>query len=109
MVGDKWLRRQYVKYNKEFFHDTLPSDLIVRFADGGGKWEGQTLFDNEKKVAVEVLIEKRLRDFADYSCIVLLHELAHVSVGFKERHLHGPLWKKERKRLIDAGAFTPLL
>jgi len=106
---NKWLRRQYVSYNKKFFHDLLPTNLPVTFGKIDDKVAGVTYLDRETKEAIAIIIDQGLKELGCYVKIVLLHEMAHVSVGFKERHLHGPLWKKERKRLIDAGAFTPLL
>lgn len=110
MINDKWLRRQYVEYNKKVFHDLLPPDLPVHFADLKEN-AGMTYFDGTGKdaVPVEISIDTYLRKLPKYARIVLLHEMAHCKVGYQERHLHGPLWKAERKRLIDAGAFTPLL
>lgn len=109
MIDDKWLRRQYVAYNKSFFHGLLPPDLPVQFADIDDSWAGVTYFDRETKEAIQIDIDKGLRKLGRYAKIVLLHEMSHVSVGNKERQLHGPLWRQERKRLIDAGAYTPLL
>lgn len=106
---NRWLRRQYVSYNKKFFHDLLPQNLSVTFGTIDEKCAGITYLDRDTKEGIAIIIDKNLRNLGRYVKIVLLHEMAHVSVGFKERHLHGPLWKQERKRLIDAGAFTPLL
>lgn len=110
MYTDKWLRRQYVAFNKRYFNDLLPQKLDVRFADTGDEgWAAVTAFDPDSKEAFSILVDKGLRELGRYVKIVLLHEMCHVSIGYKEKHLHGPLWKKERKRLIDAGAFTQLI
>ncbi|MDE2106978.1 MAG: hypothetical protein KGL39_57755 [Patescibacteria group bacterium] len=109
MIDNKWLRRQYVAYNKRFFHDLLPEKLVVRFADINDKWAGVTCFDGDTKEPYEISIDKHLIKYPRYAKLVLLHELCHVSVGQKEKQYHGILFKKEIKRLLDAGAFTPLL
>ena len=107
MLSDKWLRRQYVGYNREYFHDTLPASLPVAYGVLDEAIAGITYFDQDG--ATSIVIQKSLRKLSNYAKMILLHEMCHVSVGHGERYLHGPLWKKERKRLVDAGAFTPLL
>ena len=108
MLTDKWLRRSYVGYNREYFHDTLPAKLKVCFGVMGDKRHAAVTYFVEGQ-AIEIRIDKSLRGLGRYSKIVLLHEMMHVSVGNREKQYHGPMWRKERKRLLDAGAFTSLI
>jgi len=108
MLTDKWLRRQYVGYNREYFHDTLPPKLPVRFGlIRDKKIAAVTMFMDGQ--AVEIIVDRGLRNLPRYVNILVLHEMAHVGIGNKEKQYHGPLWRKERKRLLDAGAFTRLI
>jgi hypothetical protein len=109
MVADnKWLRAQFRMFNKRYFHDDLPT-VEVEFA----KLEDQlrcaeTCFDHSG-APYKISLDTYLTELKNYAKIVLLHEMIHVAVGNKEKAYHGQMWKKERKRLIDAGAFTPML
>jgi hypothetical protein len=106
--NDKWLRASFRMYNRRYWHDVLPADLLVGFCKTNDSWSGITHFD-ENGQPYEVLIDSGLTKYPRYARLVLLHELAHVAVGNKERAYHGKLWKQERKRLLEAGAFTQLI
>lgn len=108
-LDDKWLRRQYLAYNTRFFHDLLPLDLEIRFAPVEKANAGEIDSYGDTGQPFRISISPYLKKLRRYTKIVLLHEMIHVSVGNQEKKHHGPLFKKERKRLLDAGAFTPLL
>jgi len=104
---DRWLKNQYLAYNRQYFHNTLPLDLPVSFKNPGPDNWAVTLF--EHGIGIEICISPIVQSTGNLACIFLLHEMAHVAVGNKERQYHGPLFRKERQRLILAGAFTTLL
>ena len=105
-VTDKQLRRWYKEYNKAYFHDLLP-DLPVYFTNVGFDCMAQTEFDSAG--ATEIKFSPFLQKVPRYCAMVMLHEQCHVSVGNKEKTYHGKLWRDERKRLLDSGAFTRLI
>lgn len=109
VYDDKWIKNQYSRLNRAYFHDELPPNLPVKFAKTRDVWAAVTIFGAENGQASEILVDFGLKKYPRYAKMVLIHEMAHVAVGTKEKSYHGQLWKTERKRLIDAGAFTQLL
>lgn len=104
---DRWLKNQYLAYNRQYFHNTLPLDLVVVFRKPDpGDW-ACTLFVGG--LATEIWVDPYLRAASQFALIILLHEMGHVSVGNKEKQYHGPMFRKERQRLIESGAYTTLL
>jgi hypothetical protein len=108
MLTDKNLRNWYLSYNRRYFHEELPPNLPVYFGACGKKNLGVTWFD-ETGAVTEIIMSTWLRESGRCTKIFLLHELLHLYVGNKERSYHGPIWRRERKRLLDSGAYTPLL
>lgn len=105
---DRWLRGRYLAFNQRYFHGSLPSHLPVIFHKDGGDCWGVTIFGYDGH-AEKIHISPKLREMSDYACVILLHEMCHVAVGNKERAYHGALWRKERQRLVESGAFTNFL
>lgn len=107
-ADNKWLRAQYRAFNKRYFHDELPVIEVEFEKLEDDRRCAETCFD-EQAVPYKISLDSCLTELKNYAKIVLLHEMIHVAIGNKEKAYHGYLWKKERKRLIDAGAFTPML
>lgn len=101
------LRWWYRRFNAAYFGGRLPMPGQILFRRGLSEL-GYTLFfpTGRSSVALEVSVTDRLRHSLDLCLIVLLHEMAHVA---KPRAEHGPVHKKEIRRLFRAGAYDALL
>lgn len=105
---NKQLRKAFRCYNKLYFNNQLEEPDIVRYsnitnegASGLTTWQTQG--------ATKIQIHSGLKKFEKLSCIVLLHEMAHLAVGLDCIEQHGIRYQAEIYRLIMAGAYDSLL
>ena len=108
VVDNKWLRKRTRFLSQHYFHGTIPDDLVVEFGDSGEHNAGCTCFDSNGDVE-KVIVDSQLSHFPKIATCILLHELAHVYLGQAEKAHHGPLFRKELQRLLEAGAFSSYL
>lgn len=101
---NKFLQSGYKKFNRVYFDNELPKDIVVKF-DVNGDLEadvyGEYVVEDK-----EILIHEDLRTVPDFAYIVLLHEMAHVRApdnkhGFQFGAVINMLWQK--------GAYDALL
>lgn len=126
-VSNKEMMEVYSYLNHKYFKSKLPR-LEIKFIHLKGFRLGRTYFEilcsckRCDKLRIKygphiknnhlprfIEIDKRLsrgKGSPELSYAVLLHEMAHVSVGGK--HQHGPKFRKEMKRLLRAGAGDPV-
>ena len=99
------LARMYAEFNKRYFHNRLPKDMVVRFHDMKNEGDdcGSTqLFWGRPAF---ILINKRIRWSYTLTAPTLLHEMIHVE--HPEWRGHGPRFHKRMFRLAKAGALKP--
>lgn len=96
------LRRLYNFYNRKFFNSALPSDIELIWSpcdDANGKTDW---IDGHWRIRIDPALQAQPR----FTRIVMLHEMIHVA---KPKANHGRVFKSERQRLWDAGAFDRLI
>jgi predicted SprT family Zn-dependent metalloprotease len=93
----------YEEYNRQFFKGRLPK-ISVTYRNIKEN-NAYTLFF--ASVPVEIVLNRYLLRSARLSRIVLVHEMAHISVGIECGH--GPKFQKELRRLVKQGAYKGLL
>lgn len=86
----------YRRYNKKYFGGKLPAATTV-FSKLGG-WLGECYHES-----AEIFINKDLRKWPRECKFTLLHEMAHLNLGWRVNH--GPKFESEMLRLAKAGAF----
>lgn len=96
------LKIAYKIYNKKYFHNKLPHDMVVHFT----KMEmlGATHFYGKRPCWI--VINKKLRWSASLAVMTLVHEMVHVelvNVGG-----HGAPFQKRMLQLAKGGAFNKL-
>lgn len=114
-LSQDWLYEQYAKFNKKYWDNSLPADVLIQIVPVGRRGysidcrhgtnqEGMTTtFEGDHRPVVE-LSELNL-DYPPYAKSVLLHEMIHVS-GV---HNHGKEFKLAIKKLAAKGALEELL
>jgi hypothetical protein len=101
----KSLFQVFMYYNRKYFGGKLKlSDL--RLKKMSHLTAGETTF-YEGGVPPAIYINKALTNWGRCVRIVLLHEMAHVSLP---QHVeHGPRFKRRIRRLVKQGAYDDLL
>jgi hypothetical protein len=93
------LKRQYLQYNKLWFNNELPTDIIVRWSH---KLSIMARWDNG-----EITINAKFKKWDAVWKLSLLHEMCHVATD-DEPEEHGPRWKREMLRLAKLGVLDKL-
>ena len=103
------LCRWYSRYREQYFGDRLPPPHCVslRFEHPEEDQDGCVMEDSEGAGLFHVQIDPALRAFKSLAKIVLLHEMAHVSIWPIRKHGKG--FKQVLERLWEAGAYRGLL
>ena len=92
------------RYNRKYFGGKLKvSD--VRF--GNSRCLGETSFFDNCPPAI--VIDRKLLNYGRVVRMVLLHEMAHVSMPDAAGVGHGPKFVRRMRRLVSQGAFDDLL
>jgi hypothetical protein len=92
------LKRIFNHYNKRYFNNELPADTSVTWAALNGN-------DGECQGGA-IRLDAILAAVPCYARIILLHEMIHVRFP---KATHGKVFRAERQRLLDAGAYDNLL
>ena len=93
-------------YNEKFFRGSLPKTKVYWYRFPKHRRYGCTAFTKEGEpwfICINAWLEKAGTAFA---LSTLLHEQIHVKYS---RAAHGPVFQKEKRRLIRAGAFDDLI
>lgn len=95
------LKRAYLRYNRLYFGNLLPTDIDLKWQKFGG--------DSLYGCWVEgyISINAKHKKLPKVWKMTLLHEMAHAATD-TERSEHGPRWRKEMRRLARLGAFDRL-
>jgi len=91
-------------YNRRYFGGKLKvSD--VQF--GNSRCLGETaFFDNCPPI---IVIDRKMMNYGRIVRMILLHEMAHVSMSDAVGIGHGPKFVRRMRRLVSQGAFDDLL
>lgn len=103
------LKRYFNSYNKRFFGNKLPKNTVVKFARISPRDMGECYSFLDPPI---IRIDPNLREYNCIARLVLVHEMAHLSVraiyGGKTRGDHGPEFQAEMLRLAAMGALKGL-
>lgn len=99
------LKYWYKYFNKRFFRNSLP-DVWVTFGrlPIGTQVMGRSHFAGPNYEPYKITVSSRLKHWDSVCIIILLHEMAHVSIGGK--YAHGKRFFQELDRLYKAGVYT---
>ena len=108
-MNDRKLQNEFNHLNGRFFHDKIVLNHV-----------GYTTTKNMPKGAdgyyhrcnKTIFLDSRLQDFPNFSCMVLIHELAHAYLeiqdykGYPADGGHGMMFQAEIARLIKGELYT---
>lgn len=100
MVTNAELMRRYHEFNRKYFHNKLPKDMVVEFGESKN-WLGVTRYRKTRPLFIQ--INKRFRFSLTCSMMTLLHEMVHVELPYGVNH--GPIFHKRMLQLAKTGAF----
>ena len=104
----EWAEDWFAIYNKRYFHGSLPPAYVGFYPRRKmGKSFAWTIRPDGFKYATHILLNPYFKTWPDVTKQNILHEMIHVK--FRNRHAHGPRFKKEMRRLLLAGAFDDTL
>lgn len=107
---DKRLQKLYVKYNKLYFDNSLPSDVQVGWVaypeDSVHIAETATLDEDNGVIHHTIYIGESIRSLDTVVKMTLLHEMVHVKIHPYNKH--GRKFDEEMLRLASRGAFNKL-
>jgi predicted SprT family Zn-dependent metalloprotease len=115
-VTNKWLKENYLVFNKRYFGNKLPPDARVIWSNKTTrKRAAQLLVWEDTLEDTEICLNPMLKKFGA-ECRALqsvLHEMCHLRLrvlgyGKSVYTGHGRLWQREMKRLANAGAFSTI-
>jgi hypothetical protein len=108
--SDPALRRQYLKYNDNYFDGKLPFDLLVYWEPSSGQLaqtiELETADAADEIPELAIRIDPTLRFSQAMWKMTLLHEMCHVKLF--PYMSHGAKFQREMLRLAGVGAFKGL-
>jgi len=102
MVTNAEVQRMYHHFNKKYFGNRLPKDMIVDF-NRAKDYHGRTAFYKTRPLHIQ--IGWHLRDSNAHVALTLLHEMVHVELP--ARFNHGPRFHKRMLKLAKQGAMKP--
>jgi hypothetical protein len=100
MMTNEDIQNRYHFFNRKYFGNRLPKDMVVRFSDVDGLGVLHTQWDRP----LYIYISKKMRYSWSNSCMTLLHEMVHVEFPKLE---HGPTFHRRMLKLARQGAFRP--
>ena len=110
--GNATLYRQYLRFNRLYFGDKLPADILIY-------WEPNIPVDAAAETCpvyevahdkFKITMDPAIQDLRKYWKICLLHEMIHVKLWrTNPKHQHGKLFQGELRRIMELGAYKNLL
>lgn len=102
MMTNSLLQALYHQFNKQYFSNRLPKDMVAHY---DAIWQmGVTKYYRERPLYI--LLSHKLRWTECGSGMVLLHEMCHVSLPYRVNH--GKEFQKAMLKLARKGAFKDL-
>lgn len=113
--NDKFLAREYAIYNELYFDGELPTDTIVRYGDPAAPLamastqfiDGRYVIIMDPRWGCTIWQASHCPRGSKPEAATMIHEMIHIKVGIV--HQHDWWFRRERRRLIEAGAFDELL
>lgn len=99
-VSNAYLARSYAEFNRKYFGNKLPRDMIVRF-EKNMEEVAITMHKFDRPLYIE--LNEKLKWHNMLVDITLLHEMVHVESI--KRNGHGPWFQKRMLKLAKDGAF----
>lgn len=93
-------------YNASFFNSALPKMRVYWYKFRKHNRHGATTFVKGTNQVCVILVNRNLEKSGCYALQTVLHEMIHV---FKPKALHGPEFRKEKLRLLKAGAYNDIV
>ena len=105
-VTNAYLARAYAEFNRKYFRNRLPHDMVVRFAADEGC--GTTYFQYGRPLYI--ILNKRLAWHNMLADMTLLHEMVHVELDKFRASCGrcGHRFNRRMKKLAQTGAFNGL-
>ena len=101
MVTNAEVQAMYHEFNKKWFGNRLPKDMVVIFKRMPG-FHGVTHTYRDRPLWIELDFD--LRPSRGQTAMTLLHEMVHVEIPESK---HGPRFHKRMLKLARQGAFKP--
>lgn len=102
MVTNAELTHRYREFNKKYFGNRLPKDMVVEFSQAR-KWLGVTHYKRGRPLYIQINWKFR---FSLSSCMLtLLHEMVHVELPYNVNHgkkFHARMLKLARQGALKA-------
>jgi predicted SprT family Zn-dependent metalloprotease len=115
-MTNKWLKENYLVFNKRYFGNRLPPDAKILWSDKTTKKRAAQLLCwnhtlDETEIALNPMMKKLGAECRALQS--LLHEMCHLYLrvlGKSELVYtgHGILWQREMKRLANVGALNTI-
>jgi SprT-like family len=99
MMTNADVQQMYHEFNRRYFSNKLPKDMVVHFARLPHDF-GITYGYRGRPLYIE--LDYRLRRSMSETAMTLLHECVHVE---NMKHGHGPKFHKRMLKLAKQGAF----
>ena len=115
-MTNKWLKSNYLTFNKLYFGNRLPIDASVIWSDKTTKTRAaQLLVGSDTLEDAEIALNPMLKKLgAECRALQsLLHEMCHLHLRVLGKSAsvyagHGLLWQQDMKRLARIGAFATI-
>jgi hypothetical protein len=91
--------QMYHDFNKKYFGNRLPKDMVVHFKRMRNNHGVTMMFENRP---LYILLDFKMRGLYRQTALTLLHEMVHVEIPKTQ---HGPKFHKRMLQLAKAGAF----
>src|SRR5208282_4335238 len=101
MVTNAEVQAMYHEFNKKWFGNRLPKDMVVHFVRMR-KYHGITKIYRHRPIAIQ--LGWHLRSGTSHTALTLLHEMTHVE---NPKWEHGLRFHKRMMKLARQGALRP--
>ena len=111
-MNDRKLQNEFNHLNTRFFHDKIVLNRIGYISKSKMPNGADGYYHKDDK---SIFLDSRLKDFPNFSCMVLIHELAHAYLeiqdykGYPADGGHGMMFQAELVRLIREGCYDGIL
>ena len=97
---NRYLQNTYAEFNRKYFGNKLPKDMVVRFGETG---DAVAVTDCKYDRPLYIIINRKTAWHHMIVDATLLHEMVHVENP--KPNGHGPWFQKRMLKLAKKGAF----